>query len=137
MLLLVLLVLVVAGLVVAVAAGRIPGGLQEETSSVPVWPLPPGPVEAEDLDDLRFAPALRGYRMDQVDAVLDRVRQELARRDERVAELEAQLETQQEAQLETRTRTEAAAPARPQGRDEVRQDAAPGAPGRTSPEQHG
>ena len=40
---------------------------------------------------LRFGVALRGYAMDQVDAVLDRLAAELDARDARIAELEAQL----------------------------------------------
>jgi DivIVA domain-containing protein len=44
-------------------------------------------VSAGDLVGLRFTPALRGYRMDQVDAVLDRLGQELADRDEELARL--------------------------------------------------
>ncbi|AUG79528.1 DivIVA domain-containing protein [Kitasatospora sp. MMS16-BH015] len=42
-----------------------------------------------DVDELRLPMALRGYRMDEVDDVLDRLGVELARRDERIAELEA------------------------------------------------
>ena len=52
--------------------------------------LPPHPV-AEDVDALRFSLGLRGYRMDEVDLVLDRLRDELAARDLRIAELEASL----------------------------------------------
>ncbi|GLW56197.1 DivIVA domain-containing protein [Kitasatospora phosalacinea] len=42
-----------------------------------------------DVDDLRLPMALRGYRMDEVDDVLDRLGAELALRDARIAELEA------------------------------------------------
>jgi DivIVA domain-containing protein len=42
----------------------------------------PGSFSAEDLADVHFDTALRGYRMDQVDAVLDRL-------GERLAQLEA------------------------------------------------
>ncbi|MGW1078837.1 DivIVA domain-containing protein [Kitasatospora sp. NPDC002522] len=42
-----------------------------------------------DVDELRLPMALRGYRMDEVDDVLDRLGAELALRDERIAELEA------------------------------------------------
>ena len=44
-----------------------------------------------DVDELRFPMALRGYRMDEVDDVLDRVGAELSHRDLRIAELEAAL----------------------------------------------
>jgi DivIVA domain-containing protein len=52
--------------------------------------LPPHPG-AEDVDALRFSLALRGYRMDEVDLVLDRLRDELAARELRIAELEASM----------------------------------------------
>ena len=51
--------------------------------------LPAGPVRAEDLATLRFSLAPRGYRMDQVDEVLDRLAAELADRDRRLAEMAA------------------------------------------------
>ena len=40
------------------------------------------------MDALRFTVALRGYRMDEVDAVLDRLVGEIEVRDARIAELE-------------------------------------------------
>ncbi len=51
--------------------------------------LPPGPVQPEDVAGLRFALAPRGYRMSEVDDVLDRLSRELADRDARLALLEA------------------------------------------------
>jgi DivIVA domain-containing protein len=58
--------------------------------------LPAGELDGEDVRELRFQQALRGYRMDEVDWVLDRLADELDRagveRDgllARVAELEA------------------------------------------------
>lgn len=60
----------------------------------PVANLPPVllPAEAEpaDVDRLRFAVGLRGYRMDQVDQVLDELRDQLAAKDRRIAELRAE-----------------------------------------------
>jgi DivIVA domain-containing protein len=49
------------------------------------------PLGRSDVDSLRFPMALRGYRMDEVDDVLDRLGAELTHRDVRVAELEAAL----------------------------------------------
>ncbi|MEY9963250.1 DivIVA domain-containing protein [Streptacidiphilus sp. MAP12-16] len=49
------------------------------------------PLGRADVDALRFPMALRGYRMDEVDDVLDRLGAELTHRDVRVAELEAAL----------------------------------------------
>ena len=83
----ILLILAVLGLVFAVASGRIAAGFDAPETSVPPRELPPGPVTGADLDGLRFVPALRGYRMDQVDAALDRLREELDRRDAELAEL--------------------------------------------------
>ncbi len=48
-------------------------------------------LNRNDVDELRFPMALRGYRMDEVDDVLDRVGAELSHRDLRIAELEAAL----------------------------------------------
>ncbi len=45
-------------------------------------------VESEDVDNVRFAVGLRGYRMDEVDDVLDRLAADIAERDARIAELE-------------------------------------------------
>jgi DivIVA domain-containing protein len=86
-LLLTLLIMAVLGLVVAVATGRIVGGLDRPASSLPGRGLPPGPIGVDDVERVRFSPALRGYRMDEVDDVLDRLTEELGRRDEEIAEL--------------------------------------------------
>ena len=86
-LLLTLLIMAVIGLVAAVAAGRIGGGLDEPASSLPGRGLPPGPFTLEDVDRVRFSPALRGYRMDEVDDVVDRLVDELRRVNEELAVL--------------------------------------------------
>ena len=88
-LLLTLLIMAVIGLVAAVAAGRIGGGLDDPASSLPGRGLPPGPFTLEDVDRVRFSPALRGYRMDEVDDVIDRLVDELRRLEDEVAELRA------------------------------------------------
>lgn len=49
--------------------------------------LPPGPLQPEDLNSVRFGLAIRGYRMDQVDRVLERAAAEIGERDARIAEL--------------------------------------------------
>jgi len=51
------------------------------------WP-PDDPLTPAALADARFTVALRGYRMDEVDRVLDDARAALAARDERIADLE-------------------------------------------------
>ena len=45
-------------------------------------------VESDDVDNVRFAVGMRGYRMDEVDDVLDRLAADIAERDARIAELE-------------------------------------------------
>ncbi|MFD1211290.1 DivIVA domain-containing protein [Arthrobacter sp. GCM10027362] len=94
---LVFLAIAVAGVAAAAAAGRIPGrsrsmqpgnnwrrgevdalgGLSEHEARLPAVLLPEHP-RSEDIDSVRFSVALRGYRMDQVDQVLDALRAELA-----------------------------------------------------------
>lgn len=81
----------VLGLVVAVALGRIGGGLAEPASSVPPSGLPEADLHPDDLDGVRFAPALRGYRMEQVDQVIDRLRDELSRREAEIQRLRGEL----------------------------------------------
>lgn len=49
------------------------------------WPAT-GPT-ADDVDRVRFGIAVRGYRMDQVDRVLDDLHQALAERDRVIEEL--------------------------------------------------
>lgn len=73
--------------VAAVAAGQ--GGTLSEVGRDP-RPLAgsEGPVRGADVADVRFPVVLRGYRMDHVDAVLDRLGAELDARDARIAELE-------------------------------------------------
>ncbi|WP_432488029.1 DivIVA domain-containing protein [Kineococcus sp. SYSU DK018] len=79
---LLVLVLLTVGAVAAVAVGRVGGALGPATSTRPFRGLPEGPVQAADVDEVRFSSALRGYRMDEVDAVLDRLREEIRERDE-------------------------------------------------------
>ena len=74
-----LLALGVVAVVAAVAAGLITDGLDDPTTSIPARRLPPGPITGDEVSRLRFVPALRGYRMDQVDAALDRLGEEIDR----------------------------------------------------------
>lgn len=68
----VLAVLVLGGVAV-VAAGR-GAPLAEEHDDRPDVVVPPtGPLTAADLRRVRFPLALRGYRMAEVDALLDRL----------------------------------------------------------------
>ncbi len=94
-LLFVLLALAVLGIVAAVGAGGIRGGLNAPASSLPSRGLPPGEVSAAVLESVRFSPALRGYRMEEVDAVLDRLADELTRREALIAQLRDELRLSQ------------------------------------------
>jgi DivIVA domain-containing protein len=65
------------------SVGREPlavSGLVEPTPSLPPVLLPDHP-SASDVGRIRFSLGLRGYRMDQVDEVLDRLAEALAERD--------------------------------------------------------
>ena len=86
--LLLLAILAVLGGVALVAAGRGSGLPDAEPDRAPLGVLPPDDVEQRDIERLRFSLAFRGYRMDEVDDVLDRLTAELAARDARISELE-------------------------------------------------
>lgn len=81
--------------VVAVVALLTIGRLDVPADILPdVTPLdlpPDGVLAPTDVDNLTFAVGLRGYRMDQVDVVLDRLGVEIAGRDAEIAELRQQL----------------------------------------------
>lgn len=75
--------------------GLLDGGLLDEGFEQPVANLPPVLLPAEaapaDVDRVRFSLGLRGYRMDQVDQVLDELRDQLEAKHEEVERLRATL----------------------------------------------
>jgi DivIVA domain-containing protein len=75
---LLLTIAVVAG-VAAVASGVVSGGLGEPATPIPARALPERPLTGQDVADLRFVQAFRGYRMDQVDAAMDALAAEVDR----------------------------------------------------------
>lgn len=82
--------IVVLCLVVAMILGLLGNrfaGTAKPTSTLSHEPLPEQGLRDQDFDELVFDVALRGYRMSQVDAVIDRVRRELRDRDEEIAVL--------------------------------------------------
>ncbi|MEV0601192.1 DivIVA domain-containing protein [Streptomyces sp. NPDC050315] len=90
--LLIALVAVVAVVTLAVIGGGDGGALREAEPERLHDPLPADrPCTRADVEEVRLPPALRGYRMTDVDDVLDRLGAELAERDARIAELEAAL----------------------------------------------
>jgi len=89
---LLLVVLAVIGGIAVVATGRWGGLPDAEPERSPRGELAPDDeVDRPAVDGLRFSLALRGYRMDEVDDVLDRLVGELERRGERISELEARM----------------------------------------------
>jgi len=62
--------------VVGISGGATMGPVYDDRSDV-VIPAD-RPLRASDLDRVRFNTAVRGYRMDEVDALLARLRTELA-----------------------------------------------------------
>jgi DivIVA domain-containing protein len=84
----VLLALVVVGVVAVVAGGR-GGGLGAPGSDRPGPWLPTDRLlTADDVDEVHFGVGFRGYRMDEVDEVLDRLADELRDRDARLSAFE-------------------------------------------------
>jgi len=76
--------------IVLVALGAVPSA----ASPIPdraIAELPTSALTKPDIDAVRFGVGLRGYRMDEVDGVLDRAATEIALLDTKVADLEAQL----------------------------------------------
>ena len=68
---LVLIVVLLIGLTTAAVMGKISGFMAEPTSSHSFPGVPTGPLSADDIGQLHFDQGLRGYRMDQVDEVID------------------------------------------------------------------
>ena len=66
-----------------------PGFGQPPANLPPV--LLPADAAPADVDRVRFSLGLRGYRMDQVDQVLDELRDQIAAKDEEVDTLRARL----------------------------------------------
>ncbi len=87
----VLLAILVLGGVAVVAAGR-GQGLTAPEPDRPTLALPPDrPLTRYDVDRVRFSVGLRGYRMDEVDDVLDRLAVDLENRDARISVLEQEV----------------------------------------------
>src|SRR5438046_6743524 len=88
-------VLVIIGVLAAVGvvvAGR-GGTMSAVVPDAQDTRVPPRGVvmDPADIDALRFGLAFRGYRMDQVDEALDRLKAELRIRDEKITALTAEL----------------------------------------------
>ncbi len=73
--------------VAATVATREDQAMADASQDLPDLGLPVGPLEPQDVAAVRFSMAPRGYRMSEVDAVLERLAAELADRDQQLAEL--------------------------------------------------
>lgn len=71
--------------VAAVVATREDQAMADAPQDLPDLDLPDRPLGPQDVAGLRFSMAPRGYRMSEVDAVLDRLAAELADRDRRLS----------------------------------------------------
>jgi hypothetical protein len=89
-----LLAIVVIGVLFVLAALLLPKGEQisPPTPDVKPWTaLPNRRVEPEDVVAVQLPVALRGYRFAETDRLLDRLTDELRRRDEEIADVRARL----------------------------------------------
>ncbi|WP_136089718.1 DivIVA domain-containing protein [Auritidibacter ignavus] len=84
-------VVVVAAIALALAKPQVRHlvrPLAEPERALPPVLVPPADrLRPDDIDQIRFSTALRGYRADQVDQVLDRLTEALAERDRKIIEL--------------------------------------------------
>lgn len=70
----------------AVLTGRLsPDPMAQAVGTAPHHGLPDSGWQATDIDLVRFDTALRGYRMDQVDDVLDQLQQRVAELEDRAS----------------------------------------------------
>ncbi|WP_323791894.1 DivIVA domain-containing protein [Nocardioides sp.] len=88
-------VVLVLGGIALVAAGR-GAPMTQEYDDRPDVVVPPGELRGGDLRRVRFAVTFRGYRMAEVDALLDRL----------AAQLDGQLDDQCDGQLDDVARPE-------------------------------
>ena len=74
--------------VAAVVATREESAMADAHQDLPDLALPVGPLEPQDVAAVRFSMAPRGYRMSEVDAVLERLAAELADLHRQLAQLD-------------------------------------------------
>lgn len=76
----ILVIIVVIALGVLASTGRL-GAMPDKVDDRPVPDLPAAQLSSGDLENLHFAVVARGYHMQQVDAVLDRIAKQLSGED--------------------------------------------------------
>ncbi len=94
-----LLAIVLAAVLFLLAAYVLPAGEQIAPAlrDEPIWDLPPGrALRGADVAAARLPVALRGYRFAETDRLLDRLAEELDRRDAEIAQLRGQHDEAQE-----------------------------------------
>jgi DivIVA domain-containing protein len=94
-----LLAIVVAAVLFLLAAYVLPAGEQiaPPLRDEPLWELPAGRALAgADIANARLPVALRGYRFAETDRLLDRLAEELDRRDAEIARLRGRADEDQE-----------------------------------------
>jgi DivIVA domain-containing protein len=84
---LVLIVIVLIGLTVAAVMGKIGGFMADPTSTQSFGGVPAEPLSTDSMANLHFDQALRGYRMNQVDEVIDALTARLRELESQVASL--------------------------------------------------
>ena len=93
-----LLAIVLAAALFLLAAFVLPAGEQiaPPLRDEPLWEPPARPLSAADVAAARLPVALRGYRFAETDRLLDRLADELDRRDAEIARLRGREDEQQE-----------------------------------------
>lgn len=94
-----LLAIVLAAVLFLLAAYVLPAGEQIAPAlrDEPLWDLPAGrAISGADVAAARLPVALRGYRFAETDRLLDRLGEELDRRDAEIARLRGRYDEQQE-----------------------------------------
>jgi hypothetical protein len=81
--------LIAVGVLFGLAVMLLPPGEQiaPPAPDVKPWALTERPLEARDVMEVKLPVALRGYRFAETDALLDRLTEELQRRDDEIAVL--------------------------------------------------
>ncbi|UJH69356.1 DivIVA domain-containing protein [Ornithinimicrobium sp. INDO-MA30-4] len=76
------LVVLLVGVLIAVVADRVPiSSVQEPVTSDSYPGVPDGSLKAADIDHLKFNVVARGYKMSQVDEVIQRLQVQLAQQE--------------------------------------------------------
>lgn len=94
-----LLAIIVAAVLFLLAAYVLPAGEQiaPPLRDEPLWELPAGhSLAGTDVTSARLPVALRGYRFAETDRLLDRLAEELDRRDAEIARLRGRHDEEQE-----------------------------------------